>query len=165
MITTPKQILPVNYLQLGNDYYFLLNKPNKIENINLPKGEYIIHISNKKYESAYIKKLQILSLYELVPQIFIIGENYIIYKFLRKYMILENYKNHKYFDFIDQKRSILNTIIKNLTKWHTIGYGHNKISLQNILIKSDTEILFINPAKTNSLTIDKEQIEKLKNML
>lgn len=113
-------------------YWF--SKNNKLYSIKINKHR-------KPYNDFEIKYLNKLSKLELIPKIYEIGPDYIIYDYIDAYSLTE---------LINKTSSIekfeINKKIQNLIEfYHDSGIPHGDLHTDNILIDSNKNVIFIDP--------------------
>jgi len=139
------------YLSTGGEgsvYYFKLNKRLILNTEILQPGEYALKIfTDKRTEnnkgglsSKKINKFLLLSKYGLIPKIFIITNKYIISKYIYGQTISDF--QIEYPEHMDEVNHQIDKLIK---VWNKLGFEHDDLSEDNILISDKGSIYFIDP--------------------
>ncbi len=139
------------YITRGGEgiiYYFKLNKLLRLNNILLKPSEYSLKIYNNKFtQNNYeglspkkILKLELLSKYGLIPKIHIITKKYIISKYIHGITVSDF--QIEYPEYMDE---INNKIEKLLKIWDKLGFVHDDLSEDNILVSNKGSVYFIDP--------------------
>jgi RIO-like serine/threonine protein kinase len=133
-------------------YYFKLNNSLLVNNVLLKSGEYSLKIYSDKLtqnnhgglSTKKISKLELLSKYGLIPKIYTITKRYIISKYIHGITVSDF--QFEYPDHMDEVNEKIEKLIK---IWEKLGFSHDDLSEDNILVSNKGSIYFIDPYVKN----------------
>lgn len=155
--------LPSEYIGFGGYsevYRFIVSQPAIIDNNVLNPGDYVIKIFFNNYrilDNKTIKYFKKLSNEKLIPEIYIISDEYVIMDYIKGVVLV------KILDIIHKDWEIaINKIKTEAKRWWKKGQYHNDLNPGNIIFRPDGLVTFIDPAKYPiGKEKDIEQIDKL----